>query len=108
MAFTRRWTSCWRHCAGGPWRGAPRLSRASRGDGQPILDSTPLLEAVRFRKPIGGAVVRWRPDGFGFVTVDGADVFTHVSLVRGPFEGLVDCRVVVFSKVDVAKSTADE
>ena len=20
LAITRRWTSCWRHCAGGPWR----------------------------------------------------------------------------------------
>ena len=40
--------------------------------------------------------------------VDGADVFTHVSVVRGPLEGLVGCRVVVFLEVDVAKSTADE
>ena len=30
-------------------------------------DSTPLQEAVRFKKPIGGAVDRWRPEGFGFV-----------------------------------------
>ena len=66
-------------------------------------DSTPLQEAVRFKEPIGGAVVRWRSEGFGFVKVDGADVFTHVSVVRGPLEGLVGCR-----EVDVAKSTANE
>ena len=71
-------------------------------------DSTPLQEAVRFKKPIGGAVVRWRPEGLSFVKVDGADVFTHVSVVRGPLEGLVGCRVVVFLEVDVAKSTANE
>ena len=71
-------------------------------------DSTPLQEAVRFKKPIGGAVVRWRPEVFGVVKVDGADVFTHVSVVRGPLEGLVGCRVVVFLEVDVAKGTANE
>ena len=31
-------------------------------------------------------------------------MFTHVLVVRGPFEGLVGCRVVVFLEVDVAKS----
>ena len=71
-------------------------------------DSTPLQEAVRFKKPIGGAVVRVRPEGFGFVKVDGADVFTHVSVVRGPLEGVVGCRVVVLLEVDLAKSTANE
>ena len=66
-------------------------------------DSTPLQEAARFKKPVGGAVVRWRPEGFGFVKVDGADVFSHVSVVRGPLEGLVGCKVVVFLEVDAAK-----
>ena len=71
-------------------------------------DSTPLQEAARFKKPIGGAVVRWRLEGFGFGKVDGADVFTHASVVRGPLEGLVGCRVVVFLEVDVVKSTAND
>ena len=71
-------------------------------------DSTPLKEAARSKKSIGGVVARWRPEGYGFVKVQGVDVFTHVSVVRGPLEGLVGCRVVVFLEVDVAKSTADE
>ena len=70
-------------------------------------DSTP-LQGARFKKPIGGAVVRWRLEGFGFVKVDGADVFTHASVVRGPLEGLVGCRVVIFLEVDVVKSTAND
>ena len=35
-------------------------------------------------------------------------MFTHVSVVRGPLEGLVGTRVVVFLEIDVAKSTANE
>ena len=35
-------------------------------------------------------------------------MFTHVSVVRGPLEGLVGCRVAVFLEVDVAKTTANE
>ena len=89
-----------------PFAGKPRRRAADLVE-RP-WDSTPLQEAVRFKKPIGEAVVRWRPEGFGFVKVDGADVFTHVSVGRGPLEGLVVCRVVVFLEVDVAKSIADE
>ena len=71
-------------------------------------DSTSLQEAARFMKLVGGVVVRWRPEGFGFVKVDGTDVFAHVSVVRGPIEGLVGCKVVISLEVDVAKSTGDE
>ena len=64
-------------------------------------DSASSREAARFKKAVGGAVVRWRPEGIGFVKFDGADAFAHVSVVRGPLEGLVGCKVVVFLEVDV-------
>ena len=65
-----------------------------------LWDSASLQEA-RFKKAVGGPVVRWRPEGIGFVKVDGADAFAHVSVVRGPLEGLFGCKVVVFLEVDV-------
>ena len=52
--------------------GKPRRRAADLVD--PFWDSTLLQEAVRLKVPTGGAVVRWRPEGFGFVKVDGADV----------------------------------
>ena len=73
-------------------------------DGQPTWSSalgTASLQEARFKKAVGGPVVRWRPEGFGFVKVDGADAFAHVSVVRGPLGGVFGCKVVVFLEVDV-------
>ena len=74
-------------------------------DGQPTWSSA-LGTAHRCRRPASRRllvrpVVRWRPEGFGFVKVDGADAFAHVSVVRGPLGGVFGCKVVVFLEVDV-------
>ena len=65
------------------------------------VEKTGELQEARFKKAVGGPVVRWRPEGFGFVKVDGADAFAHVSVVRGPLGSLVGCKVVVFLEIDV-------
>jgi cold shock CspA family protein len=67
-----------------------------------------LQEAVQSREPTSGTVVRWRPEGFGFVRVGGKDVFAHASSIRGSVEGLVNARVVMFAEVDVAKTQGDD
>ena len=89
LAFTRRWASCWRHSTGS------RLGRA------PLVTAHRRRRRPASRRSLVGPSSVGGPEGFGFVKVDGADAFAHVSVVRGSLEGVVGCKVVVFLEVDV-------
>jgi cold shock CspA family protein len=67
-------------------------------------DNLSLHAAVEKQKMIGGYVRSWRADkGFGFMSVDGKDVFVHVTSLRSSEVGIVGKRVVANIIQDVAK-----
>jgi cold shock CspA family protein len=69
-----------------------------------IWDTVNLKTAAEKKYMIGGWVRSWRSDkGFGFVVLDGKDVFAHVTALRSSEVGIVGKRVVAEVMQDMAR-----